>query len=306
MKIISKHPLSNACAVVTEDGRASILNITYGAPVPGARIEGNGTLQHPLRVVIEPAFTPQESATLVAALRMYQDRETDDSPGDDYADIARSAGEPLDVYSGIDSLCEKARAMSGASPRGDMVPALVAALRGLSSYVGGHDEKPDHPARIASDTLARWDEDGPLNAGPFVAAVHRLIEAADESADMLRGCPDEDDAEACAQELDEARATVAAFMAGNASSLAARCHALADELLGANMPADLAADLLRMGLHRVGDYLESEDAPTLADALRALIASADKSGGRLRTVSRVDVDRARATLAAHDKAWGLK
>lgn len=125
MKIISKHPLANACAVVTEDGRASILNITYGAPVPGARIEGNGTLQNPLRVVIEPAFTPQESATLVAALRMYQDRETGDSPGDDYRDIARSAGEPLDVYSGIDSLCEKARAMSGAE-----TPRIVAVISG--------------------------------------------------------------------------------------------------------------------------------------------------------------------------------
>lgn len=87
-------------------------------------------------------------------------------------------------------------------------------------------------------------------------------------------------------------------------SLSARCHALADELLGANIPADLSPGLLRVGLHRVGDYLESEDAPTLADALRALIASADKSGGRLRTVSRVDVDRARATLAAHDKTRG--
>lgn len=55
MKIISRHPLANACAVVTEDGRASILNITYGPPVAGARVEGNGTLQHPLRVVIEDA-----------------------------------------------------------------------------------------------------------------------------------------------------------------------------------------------------------------------------------------------------------
>lgn len=106
------------------------------------------------------------------------------------------------------------------------------------------------------------------------------------------------------ERVELARAFVKDLGGEIAPSLAARCHALADELLGANIPADLAPDLLRVALHRVGDYLESEDAPTLADALRALIASADKSGGRLRTVSRVDVDRARATLAAHDKARG--
>jgi len=115
------------------------------------------------------------------------------------------------------------------------------------------------------------------------------------AADGL-SCPGEANARAA---LENIRAHVR-----KPSSLAARCHALADELLGANIPAGLAPDLLRMGLHRTGDYLESEDAPTLADALRALIASADKSGGRLRTVSRVDVDRARATLAAHDKTRG--
>lgn len=52
-------------------------------------------------------ITQQEADTLLAALRLYQDRATGDSPGDDYLDIAASNGEPLDVYEGIDALCDK-------------------------------------------------------------------------------------------------------------------------------------------------------------------------------------------------------
>lgn len=32
--------------------------------------------------------------------------------------------------------------------------AMVAAFLDLSSYVGGHDERPGHPCRVASDILA--------------------------------------------------------------------------------------------------------------------------------------------------------
>lgn len=52
-------------------------------------------------------MTP-ELCTLLAALRLYQDRMTGESPGDDYADIASNGGRvtPLDA-DGIDALCER-------------------------------------------------------------------------------------------------------------------------------------------------------------------------------------------------------
>lgn len=179
------------------------------------------------------AFTPQECATLIAALRMYQDRETGDSPGDDYADIARSAGEPLDIYSGIDSLCEKARAMSGTSPRGDMVPELVAALRaayGTLAWYGenagtegdgppvGDDDDRELAKRIA-DVLARWDEGGPLESGPFILAAHSLIERAEEAANLLRERAERRSGEDAADGLDHAREALALLVAAPAPTV---------------------------------------------------------------------------------------
>lgn len=53
-------------------------------------------------------MTPAELNTVLAALRLYQDRMTGESPGDDYADIANNGGTvtPLDA-DGIDALCTK-------------------------------------------------------------------------------------------------------------------------------------------------------------------------------------------------------